>query len=211
MEGEKEGEVSKEFDDARDFLSHVFASNNHPTKSLVFPTSRPPSKWKELDVLVCHTVWQLCELNFRCKLLRLHQHFSRWPFFPSREIPINPIDLAAHANELSSHLSKVVYSGEYGDKGYLEVDIASARKGLADPDWKKRKAHLLAFQQLMSRWPTEKPPHFFDSNEDENPQQPTEWERALVKYDVQSWFDYSGRPAVLPRTLEEDEIFVAFY
>jgi hypothetical protein len=191
----------KEFSTAREILTKVMSVDAETTPPVpTLPT--PPTDWLPDPSQVRCAVWELSELNFRCELLRLHYYFSPYPYIRER-VPSHQ-EMVDHTAMLISQLAPIFFRDD-NEQGswFVKVDAGNARKGLADPDWLARRNFLQAFQGLMSGWntPIPKPDGFHSLNLDAAPQQPTKWERALVQYYVQCWYDFSGRPAVLPKTL----------
>jgi hypothetical protein len=74
--------------------------------------------------------------------------------------------------------------------------------GFASPTFQKRFPYLQSFWTLMDAWPGPKPASW-----KECPTHPSvtasgdQWERNLVGYYAQTFYDHFGRPPILPRYL----------
>ena len=131
-------------------------------------------------------IWELCELNFRWELQALDRRLSK------------DVTRRLHRQELLMRCFAVRHNC------ITSIHSPLAASGLAAKTFRERHPFLQAFWGLMNDWPLAKPSTWFD-----RPLSPVEcpasdrWERDLVTFYVQTFYDHFGRPAVLPRTLVE--------
>jgi hypothetical protein len=134
-------------------------------------------------------IWELSEYNFRWELQALNRRlYDRKRF--------NPLE----RQEMLLHCFSSLYDGIAG------IHFSLARTGLAAPRFADRLPYLQALWMLMDVWPLEKPKSwlFCPKNPVFSPEG-DKWERELVRFYAQTFFDHFGRPAVLPLTLSTED------
>jgi hypothetical protein len=135
-------------------------------------------------------IWELCELSFRWEL----QAVDRCLYDKRRFSPIQRqqmlLDCFAHE-----------------DSNIASVSVSLARTGLGSPLFKDRFPYLQALWRLLDCWPREKPASWGRLPESSNYNaQAVTWERELTHYYAQTFFQHFARPAILPHTLNEDDL-----
>jgi hypothetical protein len=139
------------------------------------------------------TIFEISEFNFRFELLALDRRaldekkFGEWK----------------NSSTFWLFRQGMVMAIFPGDSNTLmDVHVKDSRSGLAAEDWQTRRRSLKAWWKVMNDWEGEKPASWDWPVEDTPGDAEKRWERDLVVYYVQNFFDYFGRPAILPRTLE---------
>ncbi|KAL0573744.1 hypothetical protein V5O48_008205 [Marasmius crinis-equi] len=109
------------------------------------------------------------------------------------------VALANHRRERSELIHRVLYPNG-GDTFGSDED--TFRGGFVDERWSDRVNALRAFATLMEAWPGDKPgmwqrgqdpnlPHLVHAG--------MEWEKELIRFYVQTYFNFFGHPPVVPR------------
>ena len=135
-------------------------------------------------------IWELCEMNFRWEL----QALDRRLYNKSKFTPLSRQDMLLDC-----------FSTKY--RSIACIDVSRARNGLASPQFKDRLPFLQALWRLMDGWPGRKPSFWSHRAQDAvlHPQD-NQWERDLVRYYTQTFFDHFSRPAILPHTLSQSDL-----
>ena len=179
---------------ARDLIGDCLKAAGLVEKSLATPNlPREELETQTINVQEGRVlIWELCELNFRWELQALDRqlydkkHFGR---------------LERQAMLLRCFSTKF--------EGITSVHPELARTGLASPTFMERLPYLQALWQLMDNWRVPKPASWNSC-----PQNPTtalhgeQWERDMIQFYAQTFFDHFARPAVLPMTLNTDDLHV---
>ena len=133
-------------------------------------------------------LWELHELNFRFEFLALDYHAHD---------PTMSKDTKSREDMILA-----CFPGG-GGESVLVVTISSAHLGLAAEIWQERVPHVVAMRDVMQSW------RGFDSVDLVVRKEAKEYtesevvvmETALAKFYAQSFFDFFGRAAILPRRL----------
>ena len=85
----------------------------------------------------------------------------------------------------------------------LVADISLAHRGLAAEKWQERAPHVVAMRDVMQSWTGFDDAHLSVEKEvkEYTEGEIVVMETALAKFYVQSFFDFFGRAAILPRRL----------
>lgn len=148
------------------------------------------------------TIWDLCEYEFRMELVALDEAVTPPPPNLKTESELAEFRFARQS------LIVDCLPGKWN--GLISVVRENARSGLADPVWVERLPYLRAFWKVMDDWVTltEKPYSWrrLADGASVSTELGLEWEKALVLYYAQTFFDYFGRPPILLRTLAPSDI-----
>lgn len=134
-------------------------------------------------------LWELHELNFRCEFLALDHHAH------------DPIQTN------SSYLREEMVLACFphgGDATILVTDVSLATRGLAAEDWRERAPYIIAMRTVLQSWMGF--PHVaatliekeIDAFEE---QEIMMMETTLTRFYTQTFFNFFGRAAILPRRL----------
>jgi hypothetical protein len=135
-------------------------------------------------------LWELCELNFRWELRALDSRLYNKGYFTPLQRHQMLMDCFPHKYNslMSAHPSL-------------------ARSGMAFPSFADRLPYIQALWRLMTGWPGPKPSSFFIVPHAHAVSPNAErWERDLVRYYAQTFFDNFFRPPILPHTLGIEDI-----
>ncbi|KAL0563080.1 hypothetical protein V5O48_018996, partial [Marasmius crinis-equi] len=171
----------------------------------LFKTYRPdatPAASKDSAVepqLARKLVFELCAVNFRYQLMGLDE-------LANTAVPTSassgPDLLVSRANHRRNRLQLIdtVCGGVFGDP--FEVSEAPGNVGIACERWSERFVALKAFWTLMDTWPGEKHALWNRGNDPNISQMQAEgeqWERLLVHFYVQTYYNLLNYPPILPR------------
>jgi hypothetical protein len=129
-------------------------------------------------------IWELCEFNFRWELFSLDFRLTR-----------------PEGKECLRRNQMLLRCFSMDFECLTSVDPSHASSGMAAPTFTERFPYLQAFWALMDSWPIPKP-HSWNScpNPVLSPLS-DRWERDVIYFYAQTFFDHFHRPAILPRTL----------
>ncbi|KAK7436347.1 hypothetical protein VKT23_019195 [Stygiomarasmius scandens] len=141
---------------------------------------------------------ELCLLGFRHQLVQLDRlaDDSRPKPSPQLSQASYDVSLAKHQRNRALLVDKVLCGG-----GPFTLPSLTSNVGLAAEHWSDRVQSLLPLWQLMSSWPSSKPPAW---NRGEDPNLPQmagpgeQWEKVLVRFYVQTYFNFFDHPPILP-------------
>ncbi|KAL0569930.1 hypothetical protein V5O48_012033 [Marasmius crinis-equi] len=146
-------------------------------------------------------VFELCNVNFRYQLMGLDEMVDKSASPPSSSMsgPDLLVWRAQHRRGRLQLIEKVLGGGS-GDP--FEVSEMPGNIGIACERWSKRFEALRAFWQMMDTWPGKK--HVLwncgsDSNLAYMPAEGEQWEKILVQFYVQTYYNTLNFPPILPR------------
>ena len=144
--------------------------------------------------VVQEILWELHELNFRFEFLALDHHAH------------DPM-LGMNA-ESREEMVLACFPGSSEGVSMLVADICFAHCGLAAGNWQERAPHILAMKKVMQSWRGFRDVQFVAVDQlaekgvaDYTEQEIVAMETALAKFCTQSFFDFFGRAAIVPRRL----------
>ncbi len=142
-------------------------------------------------------VWQLCELNFRFELLALDARLTSAP-------PPKPGEDSEdlHSNFRLNRQECIMRV--FPESSLSLAEPALANLGLSAADWTTRYERLQALREVMARWCVNIPDDAtgvlgMHTSEEMG----LRIEKALAGHYAQTFYDYFGRPPILPRSLEQ--------
>ncbi|KAL0570625.1 hypothetical protein V5O48_011342, partial [Marasmius crinis-equi] len=109
------------------------------------------------------------------------------------------VELAKHRRERSKLIDRILYPNG-GD--VFGSDEDTLKNGLVDERWSDRVDALRAFAALMDAWPGDKPGIWHRGQDPNLPRLGNagmEWESQLIRFYVQTYFNFFGHPPVVPR------------
>jgi hypothetical protein len=130
-------------------------------------------------------IWELCELNFRWELQALDRRL---------------VKIDGNERLRRQHMLLRCFSIDYDC--ITSVNESLAQTGLAAPTFTKRFPYIQALSALMHDWPLPKPSSWSSCPNPVVSPIGDKWEKDVVRFYAQTFYDYFGRPAVLPRTLQ---------
>ncbi|KAK7450596.1 hypothetical protein VKT23_012906 [Stygiomarasmius scandens] len=175
--------------EAKQLLCNVFQTHSPGTS--IKPSSPADISVPEAKMLIS----ELSLINFRYQLVALDSlaDASRPRAGTSAQLTIAT---AIHDQRRQNLISKV-----FGSDDVFNVSSTNNDMGVLASDWTVRILALRVFCQLMDTWPGEKPSLWnrgLDGNLHKMQKAGEEWERALVMFYAQTYYNYFGYPPVLP-------------
>lgn len=153
-------------------------------------TSPPP------DHIAQQILWELFELNFRFELLALDRVASA---------STDDSHDASHAREQQI---LQCFPQREGLSALLVADVTLAHRGLGAAHWQERAPYVLALRTVMRGWKVrtlEKPAIIDGEDMPQGLQTSAEivaMEDAVTRYYTQAFYNFFGRPAVVPHRLD---------
>ena len=146
-------------------------------------------------------IWELCEFNFRFELMFLDSKACPPPPFTEHDTQTDRQRRLAEHNEERQLLIMLCFYGR-PCASILTVNRKWAKCGLAGVTLQDRLPYLQRFRRVMDRWPGVKPPTWYAAGSTwVGPSVMETFERDLIRFYVQTFFDYCGRAPILPRTM----------
>ncbi|KAK1216832.1 hypothetical protein PQX77_020532 [Marasmius sp. AFHP31] len=168
---------------------------------LGIPLTSSPSM-SELEVSTCREiVHELAIVSFWYQLTALDRVAG--DSMPKPSLKLSSAELAGHTAEHHTRRSQLIQTvfgastDPFAASNWLFVE------GFAAATWSSRVMALLAFWRLMNTWLGDKGPLWSRSSNNQLAKLPgpgREWETALIRFYVQSYFNHFGHAPVLPRS-----------
>jgi hypothetical protein len=176
--------TSESFAKVRELIGECLSTAGLSVRSLAFTLEEGECvDGLQVDVQRAKVLlWELSELNFRWELRALDRRL-----LPGSE-PLQRLKLLTHCFP-------------QGEEGLISIDSCRATIGLADPTFAGRLPYLQSLWTVMDDWPVSKPSSWKVCPAPAASPSGDKWERDVTQFYAQTFFDYFGRPAILPRSL----------
>ncbi|KAK0222306.1 hypothetical protein IW262DRAFT_1379784 [Armillaria fumosa] len=146
-------------------------------------------------------VWEICELNFRLELLSLDVRAA------ARSIRSQATVDEYFQADSSFRIERQTKVRRCFPDAFPSPQSARANYGISSTHWSRRFKKLKYLRKLMEGWtdpPRREVMEIRPEALEKESRVSVAWEQGLVQHYVQTFYDYFGRPAILPRRLPSE-------
>ncbi|KAL0062924.1 hypothetical protein AAF712_010186 [Marasmius tenuissimus] len=181
--------------EATEWLQKLF-KKYAPGVDLIAPpdTMLDPARGRQL-------IHELSVLNFWYQLMSLDE-IADTTAIAGDSATATKADILVDKARHRRHRLRIMHKVLGGNDDPFEFTFSSRNIDLASESWATRLPALKAFWELMNTWPGTKPLLWSRGNDENLAQMPQEgfrWEKELVHFYVQTYYNFLGYPPVLPR------------